>query len=82
MTSELVGPQITPDMVRELLNPKPGRELWLSYQNGAWSLVVAGGVDGTEEHIITRPTAVGRAVRNGDGWDYVLTAWALRDIVS
>jgi hypothetical protein len=77
----LEAQRITADQIRDVLNPPRGFELWLSYFGGAWSVVVAGAVDGTEEHVLTRCTVVARSVRFEDGWDYVLSAYAMNAVL-
>ena len=47
---------ITGDMLHEVLTAPAIMRTWLVCEAGAWRVVLAGGVDGSEQHVITRTT--------------------------
>jgi len=47
---------ITEGMIREVLTAPAMMRLWLVCESGMWRVALAGGVDGTEQHVFTRTT--------------------------
>ena len=47
---------ITGEMLRDVLAAPGIMRAWLVCENGTWRVSLAGGVDGTEQHVFTRST--------------------------
>jgi len=67
----LKGPKITGQMIERVINSGgPGTfRLWLVCSDGEWEVVVAGGVDGSEEHVLTYATVLSQTPRCRVGTD-------------
>jgi hypothetical protein len=65
----LQGPQITGRMIEKVVDSggTGSMRLWLVKSHGEWMTVVAGGVDGSEEHVLTYATVLSQTIRRKEG---------------
>lgn len=65
IVDHLEGPKITEQMIEEVIaSGAPGKiRLWLVRSKGTWNVVVADGVDGSEEHVLTYATVLSQTPR-------------------
>jgi hypothetical protein len=72
----LSGPKITGRMVEEVVNSESRKDfrLWLVCDEGVWNVVVAGSVDGNEEHVLTLATVLSQTPRRRGRCEYELAA--------
>ena len=65
----LTGPQITGQMIETVINSggTGAARLWLVCSKGEWEVVMAGGVDGSEEHVLTYDTVLSQTIRRREG---------------